>query len=153
MGDASDKTRFNGAQFTVSTRGATVVLDAKLLLSALLVFAAQGDGKITATETDHVLSLLNKNLDNADAQVIDVANAFVRSLAASNNLLERLRKICLGLSNIECSEVFAASLTFVAKNGSSDKDNVHTATTAGTILGLSQDAIATGMQAAQRQKA
>ena len=147
MGDNHSGSHFEGAQLIVGDKGDATVYDAKFLISILLVYVSKGDGKIDSVETDRMIDIITKRFDSSNAEAMGLLSDAVRSFTDTGDLIEKLREISQGLSNIECSEIFATLLEVIMADGKIEDGEVRTVEAAGKILGLSQDAIHTGIRA------
>ena len=147
MDDNQDGAHFDGAQLVVGEQGNSTVYDAKFLISILLVYVSKGDGKIDNVETDHMIDIITKRFDSSSAEALGLLSDAVRSLTNSDELTVKLQDISQGLSNIQRSEVFAMLLEVIMADGELADGEVRTVESAGKILGLSQDAIHTGIRA------
>jgi uncharacterized tellurite resistance protein B-like protein len=148
MGDNHSGARFEGAQLIVGgEEGDSTVYDAKFLISILLVYVSKGDGQIDSVETDRMIDIITKRFDSSSAEAMGLLSDAVKSLTGADDLIEKLKEISQGLSNIECSEIFATLLEVIMADGKLHEGEVRTVEAAGKILGLSQDAIHTGIRA------
>ena len=147
MADNQDGAHFEGAQFVVGEGGEEAVYDAKFLISILLVYVSKGDGQIDSIETDRMIDIITKRFDSSNAEAMGLLTDAVRTFSGGEDLMAKLQEISAGLSDIECSEVFAMLLDVMMADGEMADGEIRTVETAGKILGLSQDAIHTGIRA------
>ena len=149
MADSRDEPHFEGAKLVVGEEKAATVYDAKFLISILLVYVAKGDGEIDSSETDRMIDIITKRFDSSSAEAVDLLSNAVKTFTNGGDLLEKLRDISKGLSETECSAVFDMLLEVIMADGTLADGEVRTVEAAGKILGLSPDAIHTGIRAAQ----
>jgi uncharacterized tellurite resistance protein B-like protein len=150
MDDSRHSTRIEGADLVVNKGGESTTYDAKFLLSVLLVYVAKGDGEIQGSETDRMIDIISTRFDASGAEAMGLLTDAVRSFTDGGDLVEKLRGISKGLSETECSEIFGMLLDVIKADGELADGEVRTVEFAGKILGLSQDAIHTGIRAARQ---
>lgn len=149
MEDRHNGSRFNGAQLIVEKQGDTVVYDAKFLLSILLVYVAKGDGHIDSTETDRMIDIISTHFDSSGAEAMGSLSDAVRTITDGGDLVAKLRLISQGLSETECSDIFDMLPKVIMADGELADGEARTIEIAGTILGLSTDAIHAGIRTAR----
>jgi uncharacterized tellurite resistance protein B-like protein len=151
MEDSHDGPRFEGAQLVVGKQGNAAVYDAKFLISILLVYVAKGDGHIDSVETDNMIDIISTRFESTGAEAMGLLSDAVRTITDGGDLIGKLREISQGLSEAECSDIFDMLLEVIMADGELADGEGRTVEVAGTILGLSQEAIHAGIRAARRR--
>lgn len=150
MEDTNRAPRFEGADLVVGSETDPRVYDAKFLISILLVYVAKGDGEIAGTETDRMIDIISKRFDASGAEAMGLLTEAVRTFADGDNLVDKLRSISKGLSDAEREEIFGMLLEVVMADGELADGEIRTVEFAGKLLGLSQDAIHTGIRSSRQ---
>ena len=149
MDDKQRKIHLEGARLVAGTGSDTATHDAKFLISVLLIYVAKGDGKIDSTETDRMIEIVSSRFDSSGAEAMEMLSDAVKTFIDGGDLVGRLGEISLGLADAECQEIFEMLLDVVKADGHLADGEVRTIETSGMILGLSDDAIQAGIQAAR----
>jgi uncharacterized tellurite resistance protein B-like protein len=149
MEDNNIEPRFEGSDLVVESEGGETAYDARFLISVLLVYVAKGDGEIASTETDRMIDIISRRFDASGAEAMGLLTDAVRMFTDGGNLIDQLRGIAGGLSEAERSEIFGMLLEVITADGELADGEIRTVEFAGKLLGLSQDAIHSGIRAAR----
>ncbi len=133
--------RFEGARLIVGEEGERESLDARFLLSTLLVYVAKGDGNISSVETDKIIHLLSARYKHQGPRVLEQLTASIMALADQADLVQSLREIAKGLSAEEKMEIFSLATQVAMADEELSPGEERAINLAGQILGLSQDTI------------
>jgi uncharacterized tellurite resistance protein B-like protein len=150
MTDNHNNPRFEGAELVVGEGVDANTYDARFLISVLLVYVAKGDGEITSTETDRMIELMSKRFDATGAGAMGLLTDAVRSFTDDGSLVDKLRSISKGLTEVECNDIFGMLLEVIKADGELADGEVRTVEFAGKVLGLSSDAIHSGIRSARQ---
>ena len=140
MGQLSVAPRFEGAQLVFDVDWIPETLDARELISRLLVLVAKGDGSISSVETNRMIDALSSSCHIRSAQVLEQLSAAIMTAVDADNVVY-LRQISEGLSLAEKSEIFSMAIDVAMVDDYMDPGELQALDLVGQILGLSQDAI------------
>jgi len=148
MAESHNNPRFEGAELVVGHENNATAYDAKFLISILLVYVAKGDGSIDSSETDRMIDIISTRFDASGAEAMGLLTDAVKTFTDGGDLVEKLRGISAGLSEQERNDIFGMLLDVIMADGEMADGEMRTVETAGSILGLSQDAIHAGIRGA-----
>lgn len=146
MEETDNTTRIEGAELIVTKEGESTTYDAKFLISVLLVYVAKGDGEIQSSESDRMIDIISSRFDASGAEAMGLLTDALRSFNDGSDLVEKLQSVSSWLNEKECSDIFDMLLEVVMADGELADGEIRTAEFAGKILGLSQDAIHSGIR-------
>ena len=132
--------RFTGTQLVFNVDGVPRAMDARGLISRLLIMVAKGDGGISNLESEQMIEALSSSCDIRSAEVLEQLSAAIMCAADADNVVF-LRQIAEGLSNAEKSEIFSMAMDVAIVDGHMAPGELQALDLAGQILGLSQDTI------------
>ena len=132
--------RFEGTQLVFNVDGVTEAMDARGLISRLLILVAKGDGSISNLESEQMIDALASSCDIRSAEVLEKLSAAIMSAADADNVVY-LRQIAEGLSLAEKSEIFSMAMDVAMVDDYMAPGELQALDLAGQILGLSQDTI------------
>ena len=141
MSRLSEQPHFEGSQLIFGAGGNTETYDAGFLISALLVFVAKGDGRISNEESEKMIDLLSSRLGTRNSVALERLSSAIMRLASDANIAQTLRKISNDLSAQEKHEVFTMMLEVAEADDDLDPSEIDAIHFAGQIMGLSQDTI------------
>ena len=146
MDEIDNSTRIEGADLVVTKEGESTTYDAKFLISVLLVYVAKGDGEIQNSETDRMIDIISSRFDASGAEAMGLLTSALRTFTEGGDLVDQLQGISKGLNEKECGDIFNMLLEVIMADGDLADGEIRTAEFAGKILGLSQDAIHSGIR-------
>ncbi len=120
----------------IETQSTTEVYDAKYLVSALLVFVAKGDGKISSEETAEMLNLLSDHFDLQSSQSLELLTRAMTDIAENPDFESLLNELAVLLSEIEKEDVCLMMLKVVAADGRREVDELEKFQRAASIIGI-----------------
>ena len=132
--------RFEGTQLVFNVDGIPETLDARGLISRLLVLVARGDGSISSLESNQMIDAVSSSCDIRSAEVLEQLSAAIMTAADADNVVY-LRRIAEGLSLAEKSEIFSMAIDVAMVDDYMDPGELQALDLVGQILGLSQDTI------------
>lgn len=125
----------------IETRSTTEVYDAKYLVSALLVFVAKGDGKISSEETAEMLRLVSDHFDLQSSQSLELLTRAMADIAENPDFENLLKELAVLLNEIEKEDVCLMMLKIVAADGRREVDELEKFQRAATVIGISADTL------------
>lgn len=131
---------FEGGQLVFNADGNPAFIDARELISRLLVLVAKGDGGISSLELGQMIDALSSSCDIGSDEVVEQLSAAMVAAADSDNVVY-LRDIAEGLSFAEKSEIFSMAIDVAMADDCLDPGELRALDLVGQILGLSQDTI------------
>ncbi len=141
MHNLAKELNIEGARLRFGMGEQTTSRDAQFLLSALLLFAAKGDGNISSLESQKMIELLSKRLNLTSSEALESLSGAVMSLADDQDIVQKLRKMSERLSAMEKQEVFTMMLEVAAIDGKRDSGEIEAINFASRILDMSQHAV------------
>lgn len=125
----------------IETQTTTEVYDAKYLVSALLVFVAQGDGEISSDETAEMLQLVSDHFDLQSSQSLELLTHAMADIAENPDFENLLKELAVLLNEIEKEDVCVMMLKVVAADGRREVDELEKFQLAATIIGISAETL------------
>jgi uncharacterized tellurite resistance protein B-like protein len=150
MDDYHDGAGLDGTPLSAGTSASAAGYNTKFLVSTLLVYVAKGDGHIDSVETDRMIGIISTRFNTSGAETMGLLSDAVRAITDGGDLVGKLREISEGLAAAECRAIFDMLLDVTLADGDLADGEARTVEVAGKILGLSEDAIHTGIRAARR---
>ncbi len=132
---------FEGASLIVGEGGERESIDARFLLSTLMVYVAKGDGNISGLETDRMIELLSSRYGHQGSRVLEQLTSSVRALADQADLVPSLQHVASGLSAEEKNEIFTMAVGVAIADEELSPGEERAINFVGQILGLSQNTI------------
>lgn len=133
--------RFEDDALIIETQTTTEVYDAKYLVSALLVFVAQGDGEISGEETAEMLRLVSDHFDLQSSQSLELLTHAMTDIAENPDFENLLRELAVLLNEIEKEDVCLMMLKIVAADGRREVDELEKFQRAAKIIGISAETL------------
>lgn len=149
MDDYHDGAGLDGTPLAAGTSASAAGYNTKFLVSTLLVYVAKGDGHIDSVETDRMIGIISTRFNTSGAETMGLLSDAVRAITDGGDLVGKLREISEGLAAAECRAIFDMLLDVTLADGELADGEARTVEVAGKILGLSEDAIHTGIRAAR----
>lgn len=125
----------------IETQSTTEVYDAKYLVSALLVFVAKGDGKISSEETAEMLRLVSDHFDLQSSQSLELLTRAMADIAENPDFENLLKELAVLLNEIEKEDVCLMMLKIVAADGRREVDELEKFQRAATVIGISAETL------------
>lgn len=113
--------------------------DERLLVAALLVFVARGDGAISEKETGKMLLLVGEHFDLPSGASLALLRRAIEVLSDPSRMPERLRELAPMLDTTQKEDVAVMLLKLVAADGRKDAAEMELLQQAGEIMGITSD--------------
>ncbi len=129
----------NEVDSSADSYDSTEPYDTQLLVAALLVFVAKGDGTISDRETDEMLSIVGEHFGLSSAGCLALLTRATTEWAENPQLTDRLRQLGKQLQDSEKVDIAVMLLNVVAADGRKDASEMEYLQIAGEILAISPD--------------
>ena len=139
MIEESKPPRFEDDEMIIETQNTTEVYDAKYLVAVLLVFVAKGDGNISESETDQMLSLLSDQFDLPSAKTLELLTRAMTDIAENPDLENLLKDLSGILSLVEKEDIALMMLKVAAADGRKDAEEMEKLSIATQIIDIPSD--------------
>ena len=148
----TDDARFDGSNLIVGVREQAESYDARYLISTLLVYVARSDGAISEQESNRMIELLSTQMKMPGPEALERLRGAIMALSDDVDIVSRLKKIALGLTDEQKFEVLWMMVDVMAVDGNLERSEMDAVTLGGQILGMSLDTIHTQLRAISRGK-
>ena len=141
MTESSTMPRFEGVQLVLPAEDEPESIDARFLISTLLVYVAKGDGDISSVESDRMIELLSSRYGERSSVIMEHLSSSVMALADRPNIAQTLNGVAKDLTLDEKYEIFLLAVDIAMADGILDQGETQAILFAGQILGLPQNTI------------
>ena len=146
MQESQSSPRFEGAELIVKSGSEQRSIDARSLISTLLVYVAKSDGHLSSMETDRMIAMLSAKYGDHGAGIMEQLSASIMALADDREIARTLHDVAKGLNEDEKREIFSLVLDLAMVDEELDSGEANAIKFAGQILGLSQNEIHDGLR-------
>jgi uncharacterized tellurite resistance protein B-like protein len=133
--------RIDGDELVIETQNETETYDTKYLVAALLVFVAKGDGRISESETQEMMALMEEHYQTPSAESLGLLTRAITDMAENPDLNSLLGEISAMLSVAEKEDIAVMLLRLVAADGRKNTEEMEKLRVAGEIMGIPDDAM------------
>lgn len=117
MSDTVKTSRFEGTRLIIETRDGVEVYDSRFLVAALLIFVAQGSGRIEPEESAKMLDLIEAHFKLQGAESLELLTRAMSELAERPELSKLLAELGKTLSDAEKEDIAVMALKVIAADG------------------------------------
>lgn len=146
MQESQSSPHFEGAELILQSGSEQSYIDARSLISTLLVYVAKSDGNLSSMETDRMIAILSSKYGDHGAGIMEQLSASIMALADDRHITKTLHDVAKGLNDDERREIFALVLELAMVDDHLDAGEANAIKFAGQILGLSQNEIYDGLR-------
>ena len=146
MQDSQSSPQFEGAELIINSGAEQSTIDARSLISTLLVYVAKSDGHLSSLETDRMIGILAAKYGDHGAAIMEQLSASIMALANDRDIARTLHEVASGLSDEERRDIFSLVLELAMVDDHLDSGEANAIKFAGQILGLSQNEIYSGLR-------
>lgn len=141
MIDDSVNPRFEGSTLVIETNDEVETYDSQFLVAALLVYVAKGDGAISPSETEEMLTAVSSHFHLQSAQSLELLNRAITNLADNPDLEGLLRNLSTMLTQDDKREIALMMLKVAAADGRKDAEEMDTVHNAAEIISIPPDVL------------
>ena len=89
MQESQSSPHFEGAELVVQSGSEHSSIDARSLISTLLVYVAKSDGNLSSLETDRMIAMLSAKYGDHGAGIMEQLSASIMALADDRDIAKR----------------------------------------------------------------
>lgn len=117
MNDRILVTRLEEGKLIVETEDGVIEYDSQFLVAALLVYVAQGDGKIDPAESAQMIDLIRQRYSLKCGESLELVTRAMTEVIAEPELARLLTDLAPSMSDVDREEVALMALKVIAADG------------------------------------
>ena len=141
MSDTIKSKRLEGTTLIVETKYGTETYDSQFLVAALLIFVAQGDGKIEPEESAKMIDLIEEHFKMQGAESLELLTRVMAEISENPDLRQALSDLGPTLSDDDKEDIAVMALKVIAADGRREVAELENFNVAVQAIGISPEIV------------